>query len=232
MSYVGLVPCESTTGQQRRLGSITKTGSAHARRLLVEAAWHDRSRPNLGKALTERQADQPQEAIAVARTAQKRLHRTWTPSKPAESGARSSRSRPPASSPGSSGRSPEPSEPQARHQRHPVSWVGGGPERAGNPRQSFEQPAPQRATLDARQRLPTTNHGPAAHPNPPISGLQVGEDRQDAPVIIGRGGQGKLAENARDVFLHGAFADHEVSGNRAVGAAFGHQPEHLALTGG
>ncbi len=40
MSYLGLVPCENTTGQQRRLGSITKTGSRHARRLLVEAAWH------------------------------------------------------------------------------------------------------------------------------------------------------------------------------------------------
>jgi transposase len=78
MSYLGLVPSESTTGQQRRLGSITKTGSAHARRLLVEAAWHYRARPNLGKALTERQADQPQEAIAVSWTAQKRLHRTWS----------------------------------------------------------------------------------------------------------------------------------------------------------
>ncbi|MGH8574321.1 MAG: IS110 family transposase, partial [Gammaproteobacteria bacterium] len=42
MSYVGLVPSESTTGQQRRLGAITKTGSGHARRLLVEAAWHYR----------------------------------------------------------------------------------------------------------------------------------------------------------------------------------------------
>jgi transposase len=40
MNYIGLVPCENTTGQQRRLGSITKTGSGHARRLLVEAAWH------------------------------------------------------------------------------------------------------------------------------------------------------------------------------------------------
>jgi transposase len=39
MSYVGLVPCENTTGQQRRLGAITKTGSGHARRLSVEAAW-------------------------------------------------------------------------------------------------------------------------------------------------------------------------------------------------
>ncbi|MDQ6804319.1 MAG: IS110 family transposase [Actinomycetota bacterium] len=78
MSYLGLVPSESTTGQQRRLGSITKTGSGHARRLLVEAAWHYRPRPNLGKTLTERQTDQPQEAIAVSWNAQKRLHRTWT----------------------------------------------------------------------------------------------------------------------------------------------------------
>ena len=31
MSYVGLVPSESTTGAQRRLGAITKTGSDHAR---------------------------------------------------------------------------------------------------------------------------------------------------------------------------------------------------------
>ena len=78
MSYIGVVPCESTTGQQRRLGSITKTGSGHARRLLVEAAWHYRARPNLGKALIERQELQPQEAVAVAWKAQLRLHRTWT----------------------------------------------------------------------------------------------------------------------------------------------------------
>jgi transposase len=77
-SYVGLVPCESTTGQQRRLGSITKTGSGHARRLLVEAAWHYRSRPRIGKALTDRQNGQPPEAIAIAWSAQQRLHRTWT----------------------------------------------------------------------------------------------------------------------------------------------------------
>jgi transposase len=78
MSYVGLVPSESTTGQQRRLGSITKTGSGHARRLLVEAAWHYRARPSIGRALTDRQANQPSEAIAVAWSAQRRLHRTWT----------------------------------------------------------------------------------------------------------------------------------------------------------
>lgn len=78
MSYVGLVPSENTTGQQRRLGSITKTGSGHARRLLVEAAWHYRARPSVGRALTDRQDGQPAEAIAVAWSAQQRLHRTWT----------------------------------------------------------------------------------------------------------------------------------------------------------
>jgi len=78
MSYVGLVPCESTTGQQRRLGAITKTGSGHARRLLVEASWHYRSRPSIGRALTDRQQSQPPEAIAVSWSAQQRLYRTWT----------------------------------------------------------------------------------------------------------------------------------------------------------
>jgi transposase len=77
MSYLGLVPSESTTGNTRRLGSITKTGSAHARRLLVEAAWHYRKQPAVRKTLTERQAGQPPEAIAIAWTAQRRLHRTW-----------------------------------------------------------------------------------------------------------------------------------------------------------
>ncbi|HET6547222.1 MAG TPA: IS110 family transposase [Solirubrobacter sp.] len=77
MSYVGLVPCESTTGQQRRLGAITKTGSGHARRLLVEAAWHYRPRPRIGKTLTERQNGQPAEAVAIAWSAQQRLYRTW-----------------------------------------------------------------------------------------------------------------------------------------------------------
>ena len=78
MSYLGLVPSESTTGKQRRLGSITKTGSAHARRLLIEAAWHYRPRPRIGKALTDRQHGQPAQAVAISWSAQQRLHRTWT----------------------------------------------------------------------------------------------------------------------------------------------------------
>jgi len=77
MSYVGLVPSESTTGARRRLGAITKTGSGHARWLLVEAACHYRKRPAISKALTDRQDGQRAEAVAIAWSAQ-RLHRTWT----------------------------------------------------------------------------------------------------------------------------------------------------------
>jgi transposase len=78
MSYVGLVPCQSTTGQSRRLGAITKTGSGHARRLLIKAAWHYRPRPRIAKTLAERHNGQPAEAVAIAWSAQQRLHRTWT----------------------------------------------------------------------------------------------------------------------------------------------------------
>jgi transposase len=77
MSFVGLVPSEDSTGDRRRLGSITKTGSRHARRLLVEAAWHYRNPPRLGRELQDRQTGQPAEAIAISWSAQQRLHRTW-----------------------------------------------------------------------------------------------------------------------------------------------------------
>ena len=41
-AYLGLVPTESSSGDSRSQGSITKTGNGHARRLLIEAAWHHR----------------------------------------------------------------------------------------------------------------------------------------------------------------------------------------------
>ena len=41
-AYLGLVPSESSSGVSRSQGAITKTGNTHARRLLVEAAWHHR----------------------------------------------------------------------------------------------------------------------------------------------------------------------------------------------
>jgi len=77
MSFLGLVPSEHTSGNQRRLGSITKSGSRHARRLLVEAAWHYRRDPRRSRELERRHEHQPAEAIAISWSAQRRLHRTW-----------------------------------------------------------------------------------------------------------------------------------------------------------
>ncbi len=41
-AYLGLVPCECSSGDRRVQGGITKTGNTHARWLLVEAAWRHR----------------------------------------------------------------------------------------------------------------------------------------------------------------------------------------------
>ncbi|MGB0092380.1 MAG: transposase [Solirubrobacteraceae bacterium] len=76
-AYLGIVPSEHTTGQQRRLGSITKAGSTHARRLLVEAAHHYRRGPVVGEALERRQRGQAPEIINVSWRAQRRLNARW-----------------------------------------------------------------------------------------------------------------------------------------------------------
>ena len=64
MSFVGLVPSERSSGEQRRQGSITKAGNSHARRMLVEAAWHSRRRPKVSYELSRRQADQDPAVLA------------------------------------------------------------------------------------------------------------------------------------------------------------------------
>jgi transposase len=76
-SYLGIVPSENSSGDRRRLGAITKTGSRHARRLLVEAAWHYQRPPRRGAKLAVRQAGQSTHVIALAWKAQQRLHHTW-----------------------------------------------------------------------------------------------------------------------------------------------------------
>jgi transposase len=76
-SYLGIVPSEHTTGAQRRLGAITKAGSTHARRPLVEAAHHYRRGPTVGEALERRQRGQAPETINTARRAQRRLNARW-----------------------------------------------------------------------------------------------------------------------------------------------------------
>ena len=76
-AYLGVVPSEHTTGAQRRLGSITKAGSTHARRLSVEAAYHYRRGPAVGEALERRQRGHPPEIINISWRAQRRLNARW-----------------------------------------------------------------------------------------------------------------------------------------------------------
>jgi transposase len=74
MAFVGLVPSEHSSGARQARGAITKTGNAHLRRVLVEAAWHYRHRPFVGGALRRRQQGAPEGVIAQAWTAQQRLY--------------------------------------------------------------------------------------------------------------------------------------------------------------
>lgn len=77
MSYLGLVPQEHSSGSTRRQGSITKTGNAHCRRVLVESAWHYRYRPSVSACVRRRQQGQPVETIQRSWKAQYRLHDTF-----------------------------------------------------------------------------------------------------------------------------------------------------------
>ena len=77
MAYLGLVPSEYSSGESRHRGSITRAGNGHARRVLVEAAWHYRHRVRSGKALRRRRQGQPARVIALAERAQERLSRRY-----------------------------------------------------------------------------------------------------------------------------------------------------------
>ena len=76
-AYLGLVPCEYSSGATRVQGGVTKTGNGHARRLLVESAWHHRAPYRPGRDLRQRWTAAPQAAQARGHTANHRLHTRW-----------------------------------------------------------------------------------------------------------------------------------------------------------
>jgi transposase len=76
-SFVGLVPSEYSSGTSRVQGSITKTGNTHARRLLVEAAWHHRARYVVGKTMRDRWELAGPAARARGDAGNRRLHARW-----------------------------------------------------------------------------------------------------------------------------------------------------------
>lgn len=74
MSFLGLTVSEYSSGERRARGSITKTGNRHARRLLVEAAWHYQHPPRLSARMRANEPLLPPETLARAWQAQIRLH--------------------------------------------------------------------------------------------------------------------------------------------------------------
>lgn len=77
MGYSGAVPSEDSSGKRQQRGTITKTGNAHLRRIVVEAAWSYRLKPAVGPVLRKRQEGVPEEIKETAWKAQLRLHKRY-----------------------------------------------------------------------------------------------------------------------------------------------------------
>jgi transposase len=77
-AWIGLVPSLHQSGESATSGAITKSGSRHARRLLVEAAWHYQRRPGRGADLQRRQEGVDQRIIDISWRCQHRLYHVHT----------------------------------------------------------------------------------------------------------------------------------------------------------
>jgi transposase len=76
-AYLGLAPGEASSGEKRSVTSITKAGNTHARRLLIEAAWHHTPPHRPGNTILARWNKAPGPVVAKAHQANKRLHGRW-----------------------------------------------------------------------------------------------------------------------------------------------------------
>jgi len=74
MGYSGTVSSEYSSGKKTIRGGITKTGNSHLRRIVVEAAWSQRFKPILSRALKIRQEKLDPEVQEIAMKAMHRLH--------------------------------------------------------------------------------------------------------------------------------------------------------------
>jgi len=77
MGYSGVVSREHSSGGKIRRGGITKTGNAHLRRIIVEAAWSQRYKPVLSPAMRKRQESVSAEVQELASKARHRLHQRY-----------------------------------------------------------------------------------------------------------------------------------------------------------
>jgi len=77
MGYLGLVPSEYSSADSRNQGRITKTGNSHARKALIEAAWHYRLPARVTPIIARRQSQLPKAIRDIAWKAQLRLCARW-----------------------------------------------------------------------------------------------------------------------------------------------------------
>ncbi len=75
MAFLGLVPREHTSGDNRKLGGITKAGNAHARWILTEAVQHAFLVPKVSAHLALRQQGQPTAHRELSWKVQTRLYK-------------------------------------------------------------------------------------------------------------------------------------------------------------
>jgi transposase len=78
MGYLGLVPSEASTGDERHQGGITKMGNGIARRALIEAAWNYCRPARISRDLLKRQEGLSKPITDLSWKAQTRLHHRYT----------------------------------------------------------------------------------------------------------------------------------------------------------
>jgi len=72
-AFIGLIPSESSSGESRRQGPITKAGNSHVRKALVEGAWAYRYPAKISPHLQKRPEGLPKPIQDIAWKAQIRL---------------------------------------------------------------------------------------------------------------------------------------------------------------
>src|SRR5690606_18854791 len=100
--------------------------------------------------------------------------------------------------------------------------------------------SPESTTRSSGREIPGrggSNHSGGARPPSAGGGarsvaLEVGEDGEDAPVVVLRLVESELAKDVGGVLADGLLADEQLRGDRGVGEPLGHEPQHLLLAGG
>jgi len=77
MAWLGVTPCEHSSGNKRRQGSITKKGNSYARKLLIEAAWSYQHPARVSREIQRRHEGIPKPIVDRAWDAQVRLCRRY-----------------------------------------------------------------------------------------------------------------------------------------------------------